>query len=604
MKEDILDELLKIPRIGSVNASPDQKWVVWRWINLGAIRDLYLSPADGSSPAKKVTDFKQNTNFCSWTSDSKSIIVSHDYDGDERSRLYLIDINSLDVRPLTPEHPDYYIRGGQMHPNGEFLIYSANYDFELSKETEISFIYRHNIKTNERMILAKPEKPGYTYLEMNDSGTHILYTRNDIDPAGVQLWLVDIEKKEDKEILNFGKTAKILPAWNKNNTDILFITEEDSLKRVGMYSIVTKETKWLIDNPKRDITYTNTPYGSDDILIYENVEAEYSISLIDPISFKETLLPKTNTIQPIVPISSDVWLSRYFNSQQSDTLILWDINLNKVVREVTNVFEYTELKKDDLTKAEKYHWSSSDGLKIQGWLYVPKVEPVGTIIYVHGGPTAHSDNSFNREIQYYIARGFIVLDPNYRGSTGFGLEFQESIKIDHWGGMEQEDILSGIRSLISDGISLENKIGMTGTSYGGYSSWYGITHFPKKYLSAAAPICGMTDLIVDYETTRPDLRVYSEEMMGGSPTQVPEIYKERSPINFVSEIKGNLLIIQGARDPNVTPENVRTVEEKLKEHGKSYDKLLFDDEGHGINKPKNQKILYKKIADFFEESFK
>ena len=81
-------------------------------------------------------------------------------------------------------------------------------------------------------------------------------------------------------------------------------------------------------------------------------------------------------------------------------------------------------------------------------------------------------------------------------------------------------------------------------------------------MSAAVPICGMTDLVVDYETTRPDLRPYSEQMMGGSPKEVPERYYERSPINFVGQIKGKLMIIQGAHDPNVTPKNVEEVKKR------------------------------------------
>jgi dipeptidyl aminopeptidase/acylaminoacyl peptidase len=113
----------------------------------------------------------------------------------------------------------------------------------------------------------------------------------------------------------------------------------------------------------------------------------------------------------------------------------------------------------------------------------------------------------------------------------------------------------------------------------------------------------MTDLVVDYETTRPDLRPYSEEMMGGSPAQVPERYYERSPINSVSEIKGRLLIVQGLRDPNVTPENVRTVIEALDKARIPYDLLAFEDEGHGISKPENQKTLYLRLGDFFENAF-
>ncbi len=491
-----------------------------------------------------------------------------------------------------------------MHHSGEFIIYSANYNFEEEKEIEISFVYKHYLKTDKKVILAKPQKPGYTDLAMNASGTHIFYTRNDIHPAGFQLWLVDIDGKEDKEILNFGSTSKVFAVWHNNSKDILFITEEDRLKRVGIYNIETMVIRWITEDPKRDIVGIENPSGTNIIKLLETEEAQYRTSFIDSITLKETQLKKTMTILPIAPISANIWLSRYFNFQQPDTLILWDIKSGEVFKKVTNVFETVSYNPDDLAEAESYYWNSLDGLKIQGWLYKPKQKAIGTIIYVHGGPTAHSDNSFDREIQYYVSRGFNVLDPNYRGSTGFGLEFQESIKKDHWGGKEQEDILEGIKALIKDEIAEEFKIAMTGTSYGGYSSWHAITHFSKNYISAVAPICGMTDLVVDYNTTRPDLRVGSEEMMGGSPTQVPEIYKERSPINFIQNIKGKLLIIQGARDPNVTPENVRVVEEKLKEHNVSYDKLVFEDEGHGILKPKNQKVLYKKIADFFEISFK
>jgi dipeptidyl aminopeptidase/acylaminoacyl peptidase len=113
----------------------------------------------------------------------------------------------------------------------------------------------------------------------------------------------------------------------------------------------------------------------------------------------------------------------------------------------------------------------------------------------------------------------------------------------------------------------------------------------------------MTDLVVDYETTRPDMRPYSEEMMGGNPAQVPEMFYQRSPINYVGNIKGRLLIVQGAQDPNVTPENVRAVVVELQKTGIPYELLTFEDEGHGISKSKNKKVLYQRLAQFFESAF-
>ena len=195
-----------------------------------------------------------------------------------------------------------------------------------------------------------------------------------------------------------------------------------------------------------------------------------------------------------------------------------------------------------------------------------------------------------------------MLDVNYRGSTGFGLKFRELIKEDGWGGREQADIAEGAKALIQAGLAEPGKVGVTGTSYGGYSSWFLITHYPPEVIGAAAPICGMTDLVVDYQTTRPDLRPYSEEMIGGTPEQVPQRYYERSPIHFVQDIRGQLLIIQGAQDPNVTPENVRQVRQRLHQHEIPYELLVFEDEGHGIIKPANQATLYVRLGEFFDRA--
>jgi dipeptidyl aminopeptidase/acylaminoacyl peptidase len=183
------------------------------------------------------------------------------------------------------------------------------------------------------------------------------------------------------------------------------------------------------------------------------------------------------------------------------------------------------------------------------------------------------------------------------------LAFQESIKEDGWGGREQEDVRTGIEALIETGVARPGRVGVTGTSYGGYSAWWAITHYPPDLVAAAAPICGMTDLTVDYHATRPDLRPYSEEMMGGSPEEVPERYHERSPVNFVENIRGGLLIVQGLQDPNVTPENVRVVAQALEHRGISYELLTFEDEGHGISRPENLRTLYPRVADFFKRAF-
>jgi dipeptidyl aminopeptidase/acylaminoacyl peptidase len=199
-----------------------------------------------------------------------------------------------------------------------------------------------------------------------------------------------------------------------------------------------------------------------------------------------------------------------------------------------------------------------------------------------------------------------VLDVNYRGSTGSGVAFREAIKTRGWGGDEQADITAGAWALVEAGLAEPGSVGVTGTSYGGYSAWCQITGITggadASVIGAAAPVCGMTDLVVDYETTRPDLRPLSEEMMGGSPAQNPRRYAERSPINAVESIRGRLMIVQGAKDPNVTPANVDEVVERLRQHDIPFELVVFDDEGHGVLRPANQQVLYRRIADFFDAS--
>ena len=92
-------------------------------------------------------------------------------------------------------------------------------------------------------------------------------------------------------------------------------------------------------------------------------------------------------------------------------------------------------------------------------------------------------------------------------------------------------------------------------------------------------------------------------MMGGSPAQVPHLYRERSPIHFVDRIRGRLMIVQGMNDPNVTPQNVTDVRRRLDAGGIPYELLMFEDEGHGVAKPENRKLLCRRLAHFFATAF-
>lgn len=606
--EEYLDNLLTLPGIFRPMVSRNRKNVAWTWYRMGPAADVFAAPADGSSPPIRLSETSENTYVVSWAPDGTTLIVMEDKGGNERYQLFRIDINNpLVMHPLTEEAPNFYIRGGELHPNKDFLIYGANYDFESNREIDPTWIYRHNLRTGERKVLAKPKKSGYIVPSLSSDGSLIIYPRKDLHPAGEQIWLVDINGQNDRELLNVGDDAKVFATWFPEEHKLLVIAETNTHRKLGIINIPEERVDWIVDDPNRNIEDAYVPYGSKEIVILEVQRARLKPSLLDPLSNKERDLSfEIGNLIPLAPFSSEEWIAVVYSSIQPVDIYRMSIAKPEIdkMMSISRIWDQTSLTQDDFTQAEDYYWQSVDGLEVQGYLYRPHGDPKGTIVYIHGGPTSHSQDWINNQIQVYVRNGYVAFDPNYRGSTGFGMEFQEAIKEDGWGGKEQEDIRTGIEQLVKDGIAVAGKIGITGTSYGGYAAWWAITHFPKEIIAAAAPVCGMTDLIVDYESTRPDLRPYSEEMIGGSPSEIPKKYFERSPVNFISDIKGDLFIVQGGRDPNVTPENVRVVREALEREEKSYEVLMFEDEGHGITKPENQRKLYFALIKFFDRALR
>lgn len=604
---DFLESVLALPRLYGARLSPDGRWVAWTWFGVGEAADVYAAPTDGSSAPLRLTTGADDTMLVSWSPASDAVVVAQDRDGNERDQLFRVALAAPEaLEPLTEADPAYYIRGGELHPNGQWLVYGANVDAATGAEIEANWVYRHDLTTGERRPLARPERANWGHPRLSPDGELVLYMRMDRDPAGAQWWLVGTDGTGDREILNFGDAVKCTASWFPDSRRLVVLADTPTHTRLGVWSLANGSLRWLIDDPARNLEHAFVPRNGDQIVVIEARGARNRPSLLDPATGDEWCFPAVpGNLTPLGPTADGHWVATYNSSRQPTDLVrfaLDDCRPESFVS-LARVWERTALRPADFAPAQDFRWRSVDDLEIQGWLYRPVGASHGLIVHVHGGPTAHSLDQINAQIQYFVRAGYAVLDPNYRGSTGFGLAYREAIKEDGWGGREQDDIRTGIEALLRAGLAQPGRVGITGTSYGGYSSWCAITRWDPSILAAAAPICGMTDLVVDYETTRPDLRPYSEEMLGGSPSQVPDRYRERSPIHFVEGIRGKLLIVQGEQDPNVTPENVRAVRAALAAAAVPYDLLVFPDEGHGISRPKNQRLLFERLIAFFAKSF-
>ncbi len=603
-----LKRLVRTPRMESPQVSPDALWVAWTWSGTGETGEVFAAPTSGEGAPFRLGSAGLAARAVSWSPDSRSVLVEREDDSDERAWLCRVDLDRpAEFVPLTRVRPPYFVRGGSLHPDGRTLVYGANVDLASGSAIEPTCVIRRDVVSQEETELARPKRGGENVPMLSPMGDHVVYFRSDRHPAGVQVWLVGIDGTNDDEIINVGNDLKAQASWFPDGTRLLILAETETRthRRLGVWDVQARTLEWLVDDPAVNIERAHVPRGSDQIVAWVAQGARTCSALVETRTGRITEVPSGNEeLLLLAPFSDNMWIAQLNSTDTPSDLVRVAIpHAEANTRQsIARVVDRLNGARKLLHRAESVHWTSVDGLEIQGWLYRPDGPSCGTIVSIHGGPTWHRGNEFDLESQAFRAAGFAVLVPNYRGSTGFSLRYQEAIRVTGWGGLEQEDIRTGIEMLLKHGIAQPGRVGMTGLSYGGYSTWHAVTHFPREMVAAGVPICGMTDLVMDYERTRPDLRPLTARMMGGTPAEQPELYEERSPIHLVDRIEARLLIVQGRQDPNVPPDHVHAIVPRLDEAGVDYEILWLEDEGHGVAKPENLELVLSRMIDFFAKA--
>ncbi len=582
--------------------SKDGRWAAWTWTGPTEAGNVWLAPADGSAPPRRVTDEPHHTYIRSFSPNGARLLLAQSEGSSEHDHLILLDWQSGAQRLVTPPQDDHYVFGGAFTPDGRSILYAASWDDADGRAVDGQRIYQHDLENGRRKIISAADSLSDQPLELSEDGRLVLYHRHERHPGGSQVWLLDLKTGDDHEILNLGDARKAYGSWIDDRR-ILVWAETDSHDRVGILTLPHLDLRWLIDDPLRSVDDAIAGADGKSAAILDFRHGALHATELDLATGRERAMAMPDaSLLPIAQLPSGPWLCERYSSRAAHELVRFDPATGTAV-EISRTSQYLAHPDMIFAPAQPYRWRSGDGTEIAGWLYEPREPSRGLIAHVHGGPTWHSEDWVNGSIQFLVAAGFTVLDPNYRGSTGYGRPFREAIKQDGWGGREQDDIRAGIESLLAAGKGKRGRIGIMGLSYGGYSSWCQITKAADLF-SAAVPICGMYQLAIDYEETgMPHGRDYSEEMMGGTPAEQPERYFNASPANFIDRIKGRLMIVHGLRDTNVSPENTRAAVRDLDRAGIPYELLTFDNEGHGIYRAGNRANLFKRIAEFFDAAF-
>jgi dipeptidyl aminopeptidase/acylaminoacyl peptidase len=260
------------------------------------------------------------------------------------------------------------------------------------------------------------------------------------------------------------------------------------------------------------------------------------------------------------------------------------------------------VRSDDMVEPFLVHFPSKDGKwTISALVYVPYNLPRNgehpAIVYVHGGPTAQTTNTFSRFLQYMANQGYIVIAPNYRGSTGYGKDFQQANLFDMGGG-DLQDVLAAADWIKQTGYVDPKKLILMGGSYGGYLTMMGVTKAPELW-AAGVPIVPFVNWFTEIQNEDPVLQQSDLATMGDL-VKNKALYEERSPINFVDQIKAPLYLLAGGNDPRCPKEEAHQVVDAVKKRGGVIELKVYENEGHGFSKVENQIDAYKRVADFLK----
>ena len=253
---------------------------------------------------------------------------------------------------------------------------------------------------------------------------------------------------------------------------------------------------------------------------------------------------------------------------------------------------------DEFVAPEVVRWSC-DGLTISGLLYKPKKRgPLPAILYVHGGPTAQYQNEWLAPVQHLVSQGYVVLAPNYRGSTGYGKEFQEANRFDLGGG-DMRDVIAGAEFLVRKGCADPKRLAITGASYGGYLTMTALTRHPKMFAAGSA-LVPFLNWFTEHENERADLRYWDEQNMG-DPVKDAERYREYSPIFYMHNIVAPVQMIAGANDSRCPASETEQAAAILEDMGVPHEVIIYPDEGHGFRQVHNRVDAYRKRVEFLNK---
>ena len=639
-----IQQYLNIKSAGSPTFSRDRKRIAYL-TNVSGTSQIWIVDLPNGQP-KQLTNYDDNIGFVRWLPDDSGIIFGKAHGGDENTQFFWMKTDGSGVRELTND-PKVRHNLAEISFDGKTIYYTSN------KRNRTFFdVYSMDLASGREELLYQYDG-NVDVAAVSDSGKQLVVSRDGIEKSlDNDLYLIDVATKKEVHLTPHTDASEFSDVHFL--ADGLIFTTNDKRDFQGLaqmrkknaagddWSEANRETR-IVDDAAWDVSAVEMrPYGS--VIAYTVNREGFSeiwlrkvetggkplIATVAKTAERIDTLPERGIVGGLTLSNDQTKLAFSFSSSRYNGDI-WICDLKTRSLQQVTKSDRAGIPQESFVAPELIKFKSFDGLEVRAWYYRPTTThvlpaallgltnvpppknpepviwttknagPVSVIVSVHGGPEGQERPGFNPMYQYFLSRGYAVLAPNVRGSTGYGKVYTH---LDDVKNREDsvKDLAYGVEWLKTKGGADPKRIAVMGGSYGGYMTLAAITLYPELW-AAAVDTVG----IVNWETFLKNTSGYrrrQREVEYGMLDRDIDFLRAISPIRKIDRVKTPLFVIQGKNDPRVPYTEAEQVVKALKDRGAVVEYKLYDDEGHGISKLKNRLELYPLVADFLDKYMK
>lgn len=592
-----LDELAGLPSVYFVTPDWDRTRYAFYWDRSGRM-ELYTAGLPGGEP-EQVSHGEVPRSLragFAWSRDGRRIVFAKDRDGNEQHDLHALDLDTGRVEILT-DTPHAQEIPVEFSPDDRYLSMRSNRDGQMN-------LYRLRPDGSEVTPLTRLENPVRDGGIWSPDGTRLAFCANETDELkNADVYVVNADGSGLRRVLQVAVgSIESVAQWLPDGRRLAITSDASGVDRPGVVDVDTGEARFL----GTDGIEEWASGVSDDgrlLLAFRNRDAMIRPVVYDIESGEVRVLdlPAGVCSGGHFVLDDTALLLVHASPTTRNEVLLYDLASDDVT--VLLKAAYGSIDPQAFVAPTSVHYPSTDGLDINALLYAPERIEDGqglpAVVSVHGGPTGQFSRGFDPYAQFLVDQGFVVLEPNVRGSTGYGVAFRDMNRYD-WGGGDLEDVAAGAAYLKTLPYVDPDRIGVFGGSYGGYMTLMQVVKKPDLWKAGVAWI-GISDLKRLYAKSMEHFKYYLRWQMG-EPGENEALWRDRSALTHAGNLRAKLLLVHGENDPRCPVEQSRLFRDRLVElgyeEGEDFEYVELAGEGHGSSDIAQKVRTYRLLSDF------